>query len=135
MTTRTPCDDVRGVAGHRSRVNPANDADFDRLAMSHGVPVPWNHEPEFDEPPDPFYRIITFLHRLANLGTTDREIFFARLLNMSWADIASAFLRGKNGKQATPQAAEKRFSDMVAKFPELGRAFPESKRVTKTTKG
>ncbi len=130
MTTRTPCDDVRGVAGHRSRVHPANEADLDRWAMSHGVPCPWINEPEFDEPPDPFYKIIAFLHRLANLGTTDREIFFARLLNMSWADIGAAFLKG-----ATPQAAEKRFAAMVAKFPELGRAFPESKRQTKTTKG
>jgi hypothetical protein len=114
-------DKVRGVSKFHSRVTPADESDMDTLAQKR-VHVPWNQE-FYDDPPDPLYRVVAFLHRLANIGTTDREIFFARLTNMSWADIGAVFLRG-----ATAQAAEKRFADTVERFPELGLAFPESKR-------
>ena len=111
--------EIRGVGPFHSRVYPESDADLDRLHQAHGVPAAWM-EPEgpdeFEQPP-----LLAFMHALIHIGSKQREVFFARVQNLSWAEIGDSLLNG-----ATAQAAENQFSETIKHYPALQRAVPKT---------
>lgn len=125
MNTRQTPDDVRGFGAHRSRVNPANAAEFDALLVQHGEAAPWH---SFDPATECRQRIEghamrfirEFLRSLASIGPKRREVYFARVSGLTWEEIAGAVLGSPN-----KQAAQKEFADIIAQHPKLARAFPK----------
>lgn len=120
---RLPGDDIRGVGPYHSRVVPATEADFDRLAAHEGHPAPWHSDPNAEAiPDDQWGPVLAFLHRLARMPAKRQAILFGRLLGLSFEEIGDSIMGGK-----TKQAAEQEFSAILSELPALKRAFPETR--------
>lgn len=113
MIARQCGDDIRGVGHWHVRVPVASDAELDRLNIEHGERAPWM--PDQDEMrPDERGAVVAFLRGLIHVGPRKREVLFARLQGLTWAEIGDSLLAG-----ASPQAAEAAYSEAVREFPAL----------------
>ena len=129
-------DEIRGVGPYHSRVNPASEAEFDRLCASDGHPAPWHADPNAaPEPEDDdgeiqaeqWRPVFLFLNRLARMSGKRQHIPFARLRGLSFEEIGESIM---GAKERTKQAAEQEFAAILSELPDLRRAFPETKNQT-----
>lgn len=115
-----PDDDCRGFGQHHSRINPATDAEFDRLAADSGV---------YGEPEEPTMQqwegVLRLFGDLISMGTKRREIFFSRLTGIEWHVIGQTQMNG-----STAQAAQKEWAETAAQFPYLAKALKQQKEPT-----